>query len=137
MASNKKQCVAFDSTDIEVKTGEEEKDTHTSEIKNEINWSKLLLFCAIFSFKTLGMINYISDVGSDILNAFHYLRTQEEWPKLSDNSSYSYTRDLCNNWESYRHVKMGTLTLCIVFIPSTIGVLFLGNIYQIIIDLNI
>ena len=137
MASNKKQCVEFDSKAIEIKTTEEDNEAPILEIKSEIIWSKLILFCAIFCFKTLGMLNYISDVGSDILNAFNYLRTQEEWPKSSDNSSYHYTNELCDNWESYRHVKMGTLTLCIVFIPSTLGVLFLGNIYQTIFNLNI
>ena len=126
MASNNKKHIKFDEINDKLDESNEENEVQISDTKSEIDWNKLVLFCAIFCFKTLGMINYICDVGSDIWNAFDYLRTQEEWPKLTDNSNYHYTRELCDNWQLYRHVKMGTLTLCIVFIPSTLGVLFLG-----------
>ena len=127
MPTRKKKCYRFHESNIEVQASEENKDEQNIETKHKMNKNKLILFCAIFVFKTLGMFNYICDVGSDILNAFDYLRTQKEWPKIADNSDYNYTRELCDDWQSYRHVKMGTLTLTIVFLPSTLGVLFLGK----------
>ena len=127
MASTKKQRIKFDVNNIEVKPSEEDKEDHALETNVKINRNKLFLFSVIFCFKTLGMINYICDVGSDILNAFDYLLAQKEWPKVPGTSDYNYTRAICDDWESYQHPKMGILTLCIVFLPPTIGVLFLGN----------
>ena len=94
---------------------------------NTTNFNKHLLFSAIFCFKFLGLVNYICDVGSDIKNGIDYLRVPEEWPKLSDGSGYNYTREHCDEWETFRHEKMGTMTLCIIFIPSAIGFFFLGK----------
>ena len=127
MASTKKQCIKFDDNNIEIKPSEEDKEEIAFETKVKTNRNKLLLFSVIFCFKTLGMINYICDVGSDILNASDYLLAQKEWPKVPGTSNYNYTRALCDDWESYQHPKMGILTLCIVFLPPTIGVLFLGD----------
>ena len=79
-------------------------------------------------------MNYICDVTTDILNGYRYLRNQQEWPKQINNLDYNYTRELCDKWEDYRHVKMGTLTLAIVFIPSAIAVLFLGMFKEILIS---
>ena len=108
---------------------EAEKDESEEEVNpspNKTNFNKHLLFSAIFCFKFLGLVNYICDVGTDIKNGIDYLRVPDEWPKLSDGSGYNYTRDHCDNWETFRHEKMGTMTLCIIFIPSAIGFLFLG-----------
>ena len=127
MASTQTERIRFDESNIELQASGENRDEQNLETKHKVNKNKLILFCAIFVFKTLGMFNYICDVGSDILNAFDYLRTQKEWPKIADNSDYNYTRELCDDWQSYRHVKMGTLTLAIVFLPSTLGILFLGR----------
>ena len=127
MASTKKQRIKFDDNNIEVKPSEEDDEEHIFETQVKISRSKLLLFSVIFCFKTLGMINYICDVGSDILNAFDYLLAQKEWPKVPGTSNYNYSRALCDDWESYQHPKMGILTLCIVFLPPTFGTLFLGR----------
>ena len=127
MASTKKQRINFDDDHIEVKQLEEDKEEHVLDPKVKMNRNKLFLFSVIFCFKTLGMINYICDVGSDILNAFDYLLAQKEWPKVPGSSNYNYTRALCDDWESYQHPKMGILTLCIVCLPPAVGVLFLGK----------
>ena len=111
---------------------EETENTNTCTLKNKSLNKKKLVFRAMFLFKLLGLLTYISDVGSDIGNGYEYLRTQTEWPKLSNNSGYNYTRELCDDWQSYRHVKMGILTMSIVFIPSAICVLVLGMLLVVI-----
>ena len=111
---------------------EETENMNTCTLKNKSLNKKKLVFRAMFLFKLLGLLTYISDVGSDIGNGYEYLRTQTEWPKLSNNSGYNYTRELCDDWQSYRHVKMGILTMSIVFIPSAICVLVLGMLLVVI-----
>lgn len=124
-----KQHVEFSKNVYEIENvNEDTEDASNPNVSNK-SLNKRLVFGAMFCFKFLGIINYISDVGSDIGNGYEYLRTQTKWPRLADNSSYNYTRELCDNWESYRHVKMGTLTLSIVFIPSALAVVFLGKIF--------
>ena len=108
---------------LEIRKDELEEENNPNPDKTEFN--KHLLFSAIFCFKFLGLVNYICDVGTDIKNGIDYLRVPDEWPKLSDGSGYNYTRDHCDMWEKFRHEKMGTMTLCIIFIPSAIGFLFL------------
>ena len=110
---------------LEIRKDELEEENNPNPDKTE--FSKHLLFSAIFCFKFFGLVNYICDVGSDIKNGIDYLRVPEEWPKLSDGSGYNYTREHCDSWETFRHEKMGTMTLCIIFIPSAIGFLFLGK----------
>ena len=112
----------FNKSEAEKDESEEEENPSP----NQTNFNKHLLFSAIFCFKFLGLVNYICDVGTDIKNGIDYLRVPDEWPKLSDGSGYNYTRDHCDVWETFRHEKMGTMTLCIIFIPSAIGFLFLG-----------
>ena len=112
-------------TELEIMTEDSKEEHHIDERKS--NWNKGLISSAMFSFKLLGLINYTCDVGSDIVNGYDYLRARNEWPNMSNNSDYNYTRKLCDDWESYRHVKIGTLTLTIVFLPSAIGVFLLGK----------
>ena len=118
--------VHFDGNVTNIEYTESDVEDNDEETGSKTNLNSCLIFSAIFCCKSLGLVNYICDVGSDIANGYKYLQNQEEWPKLSNNSDYNYTRALCDNWESYRHVKMGTLTLSIVFIPSTLAFLFLG-----------
>ena len=109
---------------LEIPDETEEEDNSNP---NKTNFNKHLLFSAIFCFKFLGLVNYICDVGTDVKNGIDYLRVPHEWPKLQNSSDYIYTRELCDRWETFRHEKMGTMTLCIIFIPSAIGFLFLSK----------
>ena len=125
---NNKEHVHFSSnvSQDEIQRADTERNDN-ADVNNNRNWNVRLMFGAVFCFKFLGLINYISDVGSDIGNGYQYLGTQAKWPRLADNSGYNYTEELCENWESYQHVIMGSLTLIIVFIPSALGALFLGK----------
>ena len=118
--------VQFDSDIAQIEPLNKDVEINNQDMERKTSRNKCLMFSAILCCKSLGLVNYICDVVSDILNGYKYLRNQQEWPKLLNNSSYNYTRELCDNWDSYRHVKMGTLTLSIVFIPSALAVLFLG-----------
>ena len=118
--------VQFDTDTDQIEPLNHDVEINGQDMENKTSRSKFLIFSAILCCKSLGLVNYICDVTTDILNGYRYLRNQQEWPKQLNNLDYNYTRELCDNWESYRHVKMGTLTLSIVFIPSAIAVLFLG-----------
>ena len=110
--------VQFDTDTDQIEPLNPDEEINGQDMENKTSRSKCLIFSAILCCKSLGLVNYICDVTTDILNGYRYLRNQQEWPKQLNNLDYNYTRELCDNWESYRHVKMGTLTLSIVFIPS-------------------
>ena len=120
--------VEFQENINQMETGKDEPEEEDNSNPNKTNFNKHILFSAIFGFKFLGLVNYICDVGTDVKNGIDYLSVPNEWPKLENSSDYNYTRELCDRyrWETFRHEKMGTLTLCIIFIPSAIGFLFLG-----------
>ena len=90
-----------------------------------------LIFIAMLFFKLFGIINYICDVGSDLVNGYWYLDGQE-WPRLSDNSDYNYTRALCDDWKAYKHPNLGALTISLVWIPSAFITLFLGRNFHLV-----
>ena len=119
--------VEFQENLNQLETGKDESEEENNSNPNKTNFNKHILFSAIFGFKFLGLVNYICDVGTDVKNGIDYLSVPHEWPKLSDGSGYNYTREHCDMWETFRHEKMGTMTLCIIFIPSAIGFLFLGK----------
>ena len=102
----------------EITAMEEEDDSPDAQVVNRND--NRIVFVATFCFKLVGVITHISDVGSDIANGYDYLHAPKQWPRIANTSDYNYTRELCNDWSSYRHPKMGALTMSIVWFPSTV-----------------